>query len=205
MTTDTVMNDKTSLPRFVRFMDRLNGLLIKLCGLAFAIMVVSIFFGILIRFVFSHLALHIAAPWTDELARYLLIWSVFIAGGVGARTGQLIGIDILVTHLPARIGQSAKYIVHALSIGFYVALMVIGWRRMEFGQIEMSPVMDIPMSMVFAAMMVGGLLMALNTIALILEARSRGKDIRHAASAETEIDDLVNQYATETQPQGSLK
>ncbi len=199
------MNHKAPPPRFVRVMDWLNSILIKLCGLAFAVMVISIFFGILVRFIFSHMAMHIAAPWTDELARYLLIWSVFIAGGVGARTGQLIGIDILVNHLPAAIGQPAKYVVHALSIGFYVALMVIGWRWTEFGQIEMSPVMDIPMSMVFAAMMVGGLLMTLNTIALILEARWRGKDIRHAVSAEAEIDDLVNQYASETNTQGSLK
>lgn len=198
------MTGKRSLPPFVRLMDRLNALLIRLCGLAFAIMVISIFIGILIRFIFAHLNFHIAAPWTDELARYLLIWTVFIAGGVGSRTGQLIGIDILIKHVPAAIGQPAKYFVHALSIVFYLLLMVIGKRWAEFGRIEMSPVMDIPMSMVFAAMMVGGLLMALNTIALILEARSMGKDIRFAASEEAEIDDLVNQYATAAQ-EGSPK
>lgn len=179
-------------------MDRINGVLLKICGLCFGIMVLLIFAMIMIRFVFGYLGLHIAAPWAEELARYLLIWTVFLAGGVGTRTGQLIGIEILVEHLPASLGQPIKYAVHMLSIAFYVLLVVIGWNWMNFGRVEMAPVMGVPMAYVFASMMVGGLVMTLNTIALIVEARANGVDIRHATSQEAEIDDLLTQYVAET-------
>lgn len=199
------MTNKHPAPRFVQCMDLINRMLLKVCGLCFGIMVVLIFAMIMIRFVFSYLGVHIAAPWTEELARYLLIWTVFVAGGVGARTGQLIGIEIAVEHLPAFLGQPIKYVVHALSIGFYIALVVIGSDWTEFGLTEMAPVMGIPMAYVFTAMMVGGLIMTLNTIALILDARARGIDIRHATSQEAEIDDLLTQYAEGSSTEVALK
>lgn len=202
------MNDIRLTPppllAFVRFMDRLNSLLIKLCGLAFVIMVISIFIGILVRFVFSHMAFRISVPWTEELARYLLIWAVFVAGAVGTRTGQLIGIDILIGIMPAPIGRFAKYLVYILSIAFYMMLVWIGLQWTEFGQMERSPVMDIQMSMIFAAMAVGGALMVLNTLALMIEAHLAGRDIRHATYIEAELDDLVTQYQTED-PNSDLK
>lgn len=182
-------------PLYLALMDRINNWIIRLCGLFFAIMVVSIFISILVRFIFSHLAFNISVPWTEELSRYLLIWSVFLAGGVGTRTGELIGIDVLMKAVPATLGRFSKYLAHGLSLAFYLVLISIGWEWTSFGQVERSPVMDIPMATVDAAMIVGAVLMVLNTVALIVEARLHHRDIRFASSPEEDMEAMMAEYA----------
>lgn len=184
--------------RYLYCLDLLDNLLLKLCGIAFATMVICIFFTILVRFIFSHLNTHIPSAWAEELARYLFIWSVFVAGGIGTRTGQLIGIDILVHVVPRRAGCTAKYIAHGVSMLFYVLLVVIGYGWIEFGSIEMSPIMNIPMSFVNASMIIGAILMLLNTVGLIIEVLISGGDIRYTSDTEEEIESLMNQYSNES-------
>jgi len=125
--------------------------------------------------------LHIRASWTEEVSRYLMIWSVFVGGAVAARSGKLIGVEALVTYLPAVLGRSLKYISHALSLVFYGVLCWVGLEWIEFGESQNSPVLQMPLTYLHASMTVGGVLLIINTLALILEARINGKDIRHAA------------------------
>lgn len=168
-------------PRFIRFMDRLNDVLTKLCGLALGAMVVSVFIGVLARFVFTHLGFRWSVPWTEEVSRYLMIWTVFIGGGIACRHGKLIGVEFVVGALPAAMGRATKYLSLLLATVFYVLLCFVGWQWVEFGQSQTSPVLEIPMFTINLAMVAGGVLMVLNTLVFVLDARSAGKDIRQAA------------------------
>lgn len=167
--------------RVLRAVDTMNKWLVKLCGLALVVMVLSVTLGILVRFVFSHMDLHIRASWTEEVSRYLMIWSVFVGGAVAARSGKLIGVEALVANLPRPAGRSLKYISHAFSLAFYGVLCWVGLEWIEFGESQSSPVLQMPLTYLHASMLVGGVLLIINTLALILEVRVQGKDIRHAA------------------------
>jgi len=165
---------------FIQTVDRLNGWLVKLCGLAMIAMVLSVTVGILIRFIFSHLAMRISAPWTEEVARYLMIWTVFIGAAVASRTGRLIGVQALMLILPVWLGRGVKLVAHAVSVAFYLLLCWVGWQWLAFGQSQTSPVLLMPLAAVNAAMLCGAVLLILNTAALLLEARLTGRDARHA-------------------------
>ena len=60
-------------PPFVRWMDRVNLLLTRTCGIALGLMVLSVFLGVLARFVFTHVGYRVSMPWTEEVSRYLMI------------------------------------------------------------------------------------------------------------------------------------
>ena len=45
--------------------------------------------------VLTRFALHISAPWTEELARYLLIGVTFLGAGIAARKGENLGAFFL--------------------------------------------------------------------------------------------------------------
>lgn len=177
---------------FIRSMDRLNGWFVKLCGLAMIAMVVSVTVGILIRFIFSHLSMRVSAPWTEEVSRYLMIWTVFIGAGVASRTGKLIGVEALMLVLPAWLGRSVKYVSHVVSVAFYILLCWVGWQWLEFGQSQTSPVMQVPLAVVNTAMLCGAMLLILNTAALVLEVRLTGRDIRHA-NVDDEMETALEQ------------
>lgn len=177
-------------------MDRLNRWLVRLCGLALVAMVASVTLGILVRFVFSHLNIHISASWTEEVSRYLMIWTVFVGSAVACRRGKLIGVEALITYLPEGLGRTLKYLSLWLTVGFYGVLCVVGWQWLAFGQSQTSPVLEMPLAFVNAAMVVGGVLMILNTLALMLETRLNGRDIRHVS-----IDDEMETALTHADAQ----
>lgn len=167
--------------RYIGIMDGVNNVLTRLCGVALAAMVLSVFIGVLARFVFTHVGLRLSVPWTEEVSRYLMIWTVFIGAGIACRQGKLIGVEFVVNALPAPLGRAVKYLAFLLAGCFYALLCFVGWQWVEFGNSQTSPVLEIPMVTINLAMMVGGVLMVLNTLALLLATRLAGKDIRHAA------------------------
>jgi TRAP-type transport system small permease protein len=180
--------------RFVQFMDAVNDTLTRLCGVALAGMVLAVFIGVLARFVFTHTSLRISVPWTEEVSRYLMIWTVFVGGGIACRSGKLIGVEFVVGALPASMGRALKYLAFLLAFAFYVLLCFIGWQWVEFGNSQTSPVLEVPMVTINLAMIVGGVLMALNTTALVLATRHAGKDIRNAAE-DDELEAAMEQIA----------
>lgn len=183
---------RTSARVFVGLMDRLNPLLTRLCGVALMVMVLSVFIGVLARFVFTHMEIRMSVPWTEEVSRYLMIWTVFIGAGIACRHGNLIGVEFLINVLPAAVGRAAKYLSLLLAGSFYLLLCFVGWQWMEFGQSQTSPVLELPLVVVNVAMLAGGVLMALNTLALVLATRDAGKDIR-AAVEDADLQSALEQ------------
>jgi TRAP-type transport system small permease protein len=198
-----VQADHRFPPPYVRFMDGVNHALTKLCGVALAAMVLSVFIGVLARFVFTHTSLRISVPWTEEVSRYLMIWTVFVGGGIACRNGKLIGVEFVVNAVPAALGRAVKYLSLLLSAGFYTLLCFVGWQWVEFGNSQTSPVLEIPMLTINLAMVVGGVLMVLNTIALVLDVRAAGKDIRQAAE-DDELEATMEQLAHSRQRTGGV-
>lgn len=171
---------------FVRSVDALNGLLLRLCGVALALMVASVAYGVLVRFILTAFEIQIAAPWTEEVSRYLMIWTVFVGGAVAARQAKLIGVEALVHALPAPAGKAIKYLSHLISISFYATIFVVGVQWIEFGESQTSPVLEMPMTYVYSSMAVGAAFMLLNTVALVVEAVARNLDIRPVVDDELE-------------------
>lgn len=185
--------DRAAPPGFVRLMDRVNHLLTLACGAALGVMVLSVALGVLARFVFTHTSHRISVPWTEEVSRYLMIWTVFLGGAVAARSGKLIGVEFVVQALAPRLGRAVKYLSLGLGLVFYALLCVVGWQWVEFGQSQTSPVLELPLVVINLAMVAGGAVMALNTVALVLAAHATGKDIRNAHE-DDELEAALEQF-----------
>ncbi|MBS3918195.1 MAG: TRAP transporter small permease subunit [Deltaproteobacteria bacterium] len=57
-------------------------------------MTVSVLLGVLFRYV-----LKAPLPWSEEMARYLMIWGVSLGASIAFREGSHVGITILVDRL----------------------------------------------------------------------------------------------------------
>lgn len=166
--------------RFVVVVDRFNVLLTGVVALLLAVVAVAVFFQVLVRFVLTALGINISAPWTEELARYTLIWMVFLGAAVGVRHARMIALEFGIRKLPARAGVPIRYAVIMLTIGFFGLLFWVGLDFLELGRSETSPVLGITKEKVYWAMPVGMALMILNSLALIAETVVEGRDIRFA-------------------------
>ncbi|HLS60127.1 MAG TPA: TRAP transporter small permease [Virgibacillus sp.] len=166
---------------FVKFMDKVNRIVSMLLSLIFGVMVLVIFFQVLIRFVFPYLGIQLNFPWTEELARYLMIWSVFLGGALATRRGQLLAVDAIVFALPSLPGRIVKFFAHFVSLLFFISLVFIGIEFAQYGVSISAPGLRISMTYLYSSMVVGAVLMILNTIALLIDSFINKKDIRYPA------------------------
>lgn len=169
--------------RVLRIVDGLNWLLTAVVGVLLAVMATAVFGQVMVRFVLTAVGINISAPWTEELARYVLIWIVFLGAGIGCRKGQLISLEFVVRALPWLAGQVAKHAGYLMCIGFFGLMVSVGIAFVELGRVETSPVMNLSKSWVYWAMPAGASLMILNTAAFMAEALVTRADIRDMASA----------------------
>jgi C4-dicarboxylate transporter DctQ subunit len=137
---------------------------------ALGIMIVVIFLQIVLRYFSAELpieavrdAAQFLLPWSEEVARYCMIWAVFIGAGMGAKTGVHVGVDALVRLLPPGVTKYAVIFSGLCSTAFCLALTGLGivllnvmW---DTGQV--SPALEMPMVYAYLAVPVGGLLTAM--------------------------------------------
>lgn len=162
-------------------MDGINTLVTAIVSALLAIVALAVMTQVLVRFVLTAAGINISAPWTEELARYTLIWMVFLGAAVGVRHARMIALEFGVRKLPARAGVPIRYAVMIMSIAFFGLLFWVGLDFLELGRSETSPVLGITKDRVYWAMPVGMVLMILNSLALIAETIVEGRDIRFAS------------------------
>ncbi|WP_439525239.1 TRAP transporter small permease [Marivita sp.] len=166
---------------YVTLMDKINAVVTALVAALLCIVSLAVMTQVMVRFVLTALGLNISAPWTEELARYTLIWMVFLGAAVGVRHARMIALEFGVRKLPAHTGVPIRYAVMILCISFFGLLFSTGVDFIELGKSETSPVLGITKDKVYWAMPVSMVLMILNSLALIAETWIEGRDIRFAS------------------------
>ena len=113
-------------------------------------MTLVVVLGILARYVFL-----VSIPWTEELARYLMIWTGFVAFGVAYRRKELIYVRIMVDKLPPRLMGLISFVSDLLCSFFLVLVIFYGVRLCLANAAQVSPAARIPMSWIYAAIPLG--------------------------------------------------
>ncbi|PFG03351.1 TRAP transporter small permease [Bacillus sp. es.034] len=149
---------------FVKLMDHVNKAVLIFIGLLTGVMA-----AVIITQVFSRFVLSTSLSWSEELARYLSIYAVFLGAAVALRKQGLISVEVLHEFIPAELTKWLKIIVNIICIIFSIILIVEGIEMMDRVQIQSSPAMQIPMSIPYASIPIGSLLMALNGLVVIIE------------------------------------
>lgn len=169
--------------KLIAAVDGLNRLVCWLLAAMMLGMTLCTIWQVAVRFLLTGLGWNMAAPWTEEVARYLMIWIIFLGAGVACRHAQLIALELVVTRLPPVLGRLLRYAALLGCLAFFVLMIALGMEFVEFGEIETSPVLSMPKIWVYLAMPFGFGLMFLNTLTLIGECLLQRGDIRHAGQA----------------------
>lgn len=95
--------------------------------------------------------------WSEELSRFLVVWSIFIGVAIGVRKNQHIGVDAVIRFLPHRLKVASEVLLNLIGV---VVLGVLIYNSVEFIRHTMefeqlSPAMRLPMYIPYIAMPVG--------------------------------------------------
>jgi TRAP-type C4-dicarboxylate transport system permease small subunit len=160
---------------FLRAIDWMNVTLRHVVGAMLGIMVLIVGLQIVVRFLLPRLGLTLSVPWSEELARYLMMWCIFLGAAVAARAGALIAVDTLPDSLPPPWGDWVRLLALAITVAFFGLLIWLGWRWVEFGETETSTVLNVPMAWVYWSLPAGSFFAILNIVAFIVEHRVKSQ------------------------------
>jgi TRAP-type C4-dicarboxylate transport system permease small subunit len=154
---------------FIKSVDRFNKAMLYLTGVMLLVMSVVIAYQVFSRFI-----LGASLSWSEELARYLMAWLVFLGAAIAIRKSELIGVEALVSVASDNIKKVLKLLVYLVCFGFSIFLIVKGFEILDVVKNQRSPAMRIPMTWVYAAIPVCGIIMALNSIVVTIELFRKG-------------------------------
>ena len=126
---------------------------------------------------FTRYVLNDSAAWTEEIARYFLIGMVFAGAAVGVRKNNHIQVDYFYRVLPRRLMRVMSTLVDAVRIAFFIACVVMTWQlTAKIGGSPMA-VVDLPMGLVYGAVMLGFVFMSGRAIQVAIANWKRGASV----------------------------
>lgn len=158
------------LRKIIELLGRLNGG-IGTWFVRVALTLLILMTGIILTQVFFRYVLDSALAWTEELARFMMVWMAFLVAPVAHRTGQNVSMDFFMN----KIGYNRFTCLIRLVLEVLV-LFLIGFCFMEsLGMIERgmrirASSMEIPMATVYAILPVSFVVMFLCGIEVTLKA-----------------------------------
>ncbi len=103
--------------------------------------------------------------WSDEAARFLLVWIAFLGMSAGVRRGAHPGVDSLVSGLPCRWARPACLAVGGCCLVFFLVMVGHGALLVMRTWPQRSPSLGLSMGIPYLAVPVSGLLMGVHTVA----------------------------------------
>ncbi|WP_225035960.1 TRAP transporter small permease [Winogradskyella sp. SM1960] len=132
----------------------------KVLGTALAIIMGVMVINVLWQ-VFTRFAMDTPSSFTDELARYLMIWVGVLGAAYISGKRLHVAIDLLPSRLNKKGQTKLKVVINWIIIVFCLAALVIGGLRLvyiTFTLKQSSPALQIPLAVVYAIIPISGIL-----------------------------------------------
>lgn len=116
--------------------------------------------------VFERFVLRIGFGWSDEVARYVNVYCIFLGACLGVVKGAHVGVDVFVRLIPARFHKALGAVAYVLCAVFCAAVAYTGYSyflRLQASN-QISAALQIPICWVFFAVPLGCGLMCLHYI-----------------------------------------
>jgi len=151
----------------LKLRDRIDKILAGFVIIVMAVVVVDVLWQVFTRFILGD-----PSSYTEELARYLMIWVGLLGAAYAAGKRMHLAVDLLPMKMKGRKKHILGMVIDGFTLLFAVAIMIVGgsrlvWIMLYLGQT--SPALQVPLGVVYLAVPLSGLLISFYAICFILE------------------------------------
>ncbi|MEZ4525863.1 MAG: TRAP transporter small permease [Desulfobacterales bacterium] len=155
--------DKTS-----QAVNRYTEFLLFVLGISMSLIVaLQVFF----RYVLNH-----SLFWSEELARFLLVWLSFLGAASAYRRGVHPGVDVFFVRMPRLLQKISLLFVHTASLALFGIMIFFGCQFSWFVRAQISPALLMPKWIIMGIIPVSGAILALHGLAFLLSEFRRKHD-----------------------------
>ena len=131
------------------------------------LVIISVMAGVVFIEVLFRYALMLPLFWTEEFARYCLVWSSLLGASVALKRGQHIAVTFFVDRIPGGMGPQAAFLVSVFIALFLTVILWGGVHLVILTRHQLSPAMRIPMSWPYLAIPISSLIMLFHELTFI--------------------------------------
>ena len=147
-----------------------------MCTLIMGYMVLAVCWQVITRFILKN-----PSTLTEEILRYLLVWTTMVGGAYAYGRRKHLSINILTKKLPHSGQKILDIVIQAVIILFSVIAMIMGGMRLvSTTSNQISAALRLPMPYVYASVVVGGVLIIFYSLIFIIE------DIKEMTAAKAD-------------------
>ncbi|PRY10930.1 TRAP-type C4-dicarboxylate transport system permease small subunit [Pontibacter ummariensis] len=159
----------------MRFREALDKALYWLLVTLMAVMVVNVLWQVASRFVLKS-----PSSFTDELARFLLIWVSLLGASYVTGKKLHLAIDILPSKLQGKKQRNLNVLINLLVALFSVLVLVWGGIKLVYITLSLnqtSAALNVPLGYVYLALPLSGLIITYYSLTNLTEKREAPKEI----------------------------
>jgi len=145
------------MPTFERLSQSINRWVERLLFALGLSMTVIVAVQVFCRYVLNH-----SLFWSEELARFLLVWLTFLGASAAYRRKAHPTIDVIYGRLRPGWQHIFSILSHLVSLGLFAIMMVYGCQFAYFVRLQISPALYLPKWIVFSVIPVSGLILCLH-------------------------------------------
>lgn len=150
-----------------RFVDAIDSVIEKILMVLLATSFLSVLLQVIYRFVISKIT-DFSLPWTEELARYIMIWIAYLAVSIGLNKGLHVSLDLIHMVFSPKVVKWITLVGMVFTLLFTVMATKEGISLAIFNASQISPAMRLPMLWAYLAIPVGMLVASLRLIQQII-------------------------------------
>lgn len=140
----------------MKLREKIDKILSNILIVIMAVMVVNVLWQVFTRFIVG-----VPSSFTDELARYLMIWIGILGAAYVSGRNMHVAIDVLPTRASKENQKKIMRVVYIVIILFSITALVIGGFRLVYISYllgQSSPALQIPLAFVYMVIPISGIL-----------------------------------------------
>lgn len=138
---------------------------------------------------FTRYVMNDSASWTEEIARYLLIATVFTGAVIGVVKNNHIQVDFFYRFMPPRLARVMATAVDVMRLAFCGAAVVLTVMMMlKLGSNSRMTMIDLPMNWVYAICLIGFAAMTVRSALVMRRHWQRGYSVLERPTSEMQDD-----------------
>lgn len=147
------------MKRLIKISEQVDKAIEKILVLSMAVMIITVLVQVFYRYIIVRFV-QISLPFTEELARLIMIWITYLGLGLCQKDGMHASLDLIQTFF-----KKNKYFTHLLIIirvivsVFLIIVIIISFKLMIIRAGFVTPTLGISYSVLFLAPLIGSLLL----------------------------------------------
>lgn len=157
----------------MKLFDRLQKLVEAALAIMLAVMMCVVFAQTFTRYIVFH-----SISWSEELSRFLFVGIIVLGINLGISRNQMVRIDILDNYLGGKAVRYAEIIRNLIGLVMNGAFAYSTFDLIKIGQMQKSPSLQLPMSVMYILLLVGFVLACVSILFKIVQLIQEGRQMR---------------------------